>query len=274
MLLSLRICAMCMYAYAHEETMKIYGDYHTHTYASDGRATLKRQATAASLLGIREIAVTDHSFASTIFHMTRRKFEKQKEEAQSLDLPVKVLCGIEANLVNPQGDIDVPSDVIRECDVLVMGFHRYIGFKGEKRGGYARAWLFKNGFCGLEKRKELVEVNTAAYIEAMRKFPIDCIAHLNHRALVDVERVCEEAKKQGVYIELNEKHLDALERSVATLVKSGVNFIVGTDAHDAKKLGKMDKIAAFIEKYDLPRERVFGIDGRKPTFKDKKSFCE
>ena len=124
MLLSLRICAMCMYAYAHEETMKIYGDYHTHTYASDGRATLKRQATAASLLGIREIAVTDHSFASTIFHMTRRKFEKQKEEAQSLDLPVKVLCGIEANLVNPQGDIDVPSDVIRECDVLVIGFHR------------------------------------------------------------------------------------------------------------------------------------------------------
>ena len=91
---------------------------------------------------------------------------------------------------------------------------------------------------------------------------------------MDVERVCEEAKKQGVYIELNEKHLDALERSVATLVESGVNFIVGTDAHDTKKLGKMDKIAAFIEKYDLPRERVFGIDGRKPTFKDKKSFCE
>lgn len=108
----------------------------------------------------------------------------------------------------------------------------------------------------------------------MDKFPVDVIAHLNHRALVDVKTVCEKAQERGVCVELNEKHLDALERYAKDMIDSGVNFVVGTDAHDTKKLGKTSKIEDFIAKYDVPRDRVFGIDGKKPTFKDKKDWIE
>ena len=249
--------------------MKICGDYHLHTFASDGRCSIFAHAKRAEELGIREIAITDHSFASTIFHMTLRKWKKQKQCIEKLDCKAKVLHGIEANLVNPQGDIDVPSQVIKECDVLIVGFHRYIGFCGEKRGGYNRKWLFENGFCSQKKRESLIETNTKAYLAAMDKFPVDVIVHLNHRALVDVRKVCEYAAQKGVYIELNEKHIDKLEDFAADMIASGVNFIVGTDAHDTKKLGKITKTEAFVEKYGVPKERIFGIDGAKPTFKNK-----
>lgn len=254
--------------------MKFCCDYHLHTFASDGRCSVFAQAKKADKLGLSEIAITDHSFASTIFHLNKRKWEVQKRQIAKLGCKAKVLHGIEANIVNPQGDIDVPQDVVRNADILIVGFHRYIGFCGEKRGGYARKWLFGNGFCSYRKRQTLCKTNTQAYIKAMDKFPIDVIAHLNHRALVDVRAVCEKAKEKGVYIELNENHLGALADFADDMIKSGVNFIVGTDSHSDKKTGIFTKTEAFIKAHSIPEERVFGINGKTAVFKDKKDWRE
>ena len=252
--------------------MRFCCDYHLHTFASDGRCSILSHTKKADEIGLEQIAITDHSFSSTIFHLTKRKWQKQNAQIASLDCKVKVLHGVEANLVNTSGDIDVPSDVIKDADVLIVGFHRYIGFCGEKRNGYARRWLFENGFCSKKTRQKLIELNTEAYLAVMDKFPIDTIAHLNHRALVDVKKVCDKAREKGVYIELNEKHLDVLEEWADTLKDSGVNFIVGSDAHDTGKIGRFDKTAAFIKAHDIPQERVFGIDGRVAAFKDKREW--
>ena len=55
-----------------------------------------------------------------------------------------------------------------------------------------------------------------------------------------------------------------------SLKDSGVKFIVGSDAHDTKKIGKFAKTAEFIKAHDIPIDRVFGIDGRVAAFKDKR----
>lgn len=254
--------------------MRVSGDFHLHTTASDGRCSIKAHAKKADGFGLEEIAITDHGFASTIFHMTEKKFEKQEREISALNCKVCVLHGVEANLVNKKGDIDAPVDAIRHCDVLSVGFHRYIGTKGEKRGGYDRKWLFENGFCSKKKREKLIEVNTAAYINALEKFPIDTLVHLNHRALIDVKKVAIAAKNAGTYVELNEKHIDALEDFADDLNESGVSFIVGTDAHDTRKTGKIEKIKDFIQRHGIDVKRVFGINGNAPKFKDKKEWCE
>ena len=115
--------------------MKFCCDYHLHTFASDGRCSILSHAKKADEIGLEQIAITDHSFSSTIFHLTKRKWQKQKKQINDLDCKAKVLHGVEANLVNTSGDIDVPDDVIKEADVLIVGFHRYIGCRGEKRGG-------------------------------------------------------------------------------------------------------------------------------------------
>lgn len=248
--------------------MKFCCDYHLHTRVSDGRCSVFSHIKKAEEKGLEEIAITDHGFASTLFHVTRRKLKKQKELILSAQTDVKVLQGIEANLLSAKGDIDVPLDVIGDIDLLIAGFHRYIGFQ-EVKGRAQRGWLFVNGFGSRKAKERLVGNNTSAYVNAMRAYPIDVITHLNHRAPVDVKRVCEVAKETGVYIELNEKHVDALENHVQDMLDSGVNFIVGTDAHDNKKTGKFDKVAQFIKKYNIPEDRVYGINGRKATFKNK-----
>lgn len=247
--------------------MKFCCDYHLHTTASDGRCSVLSHVKSAMQRDLCEIAITDHSFASTIFHMTTKKFNKQNALIKSVK-DVVVLQGIEGNILNTNGDIDVPAEVIAKTDVLIVGFHRYIGFHTVK-GRAQRRWIFLNGFASKKRRELLVEENTRTYVSAMQKYPVDVITHLNHRALVDVKRVCEVAKERGVYIELNEKHVDALRESVQDMIDSGVNFIVGTDAHDNKKTGKFDKVAEFIKRYEIPQERVFGIDGRRAKFKEK-----
>ena len=75
-------------------------------------------------------------------------------------------------------------------------------------------------------------------------------------------------------MELNEKHIDALEEFADDLRDSGVNFIVGTDAHDTRKTGKIEKIIDFIQRHGIDEKRVFGINGNAPEFKDKKEWCE
>lgn len=248
--------------------MKYYGDYHTHTFASDGRCSVSAHAKKAKERGLSEIAITDHSFASFVFHMTEKKFAKQKRRISSYD-GVKILQGIEANIVNENGDIDVPDDVIRQCDVLHLGFHRFLGLKYIAK---AKRFILVNGYCGKRKRESLIKINTQAYVTAMKKYPIDCIAHINHRAIVDVAEVCRAAKENGVYIELNAKHLDVIEDFAEEILSSGVNLLVGTDAHDARKTGMLEKAESFVERHRIPLERVFGLFGNPPVFKDKKEW--
>ncbi|MBD5092579.1 MAG: hypothetical protein HDT36_04275 [Clostridiales bacterium] len=251
-----------------ESNTRSVGDYHLHTFASDGRTTVARHAAIAKKRGLCEIAIADHSFATMLCHMTERKFKAQKRQIGRLSsCGVKVLQGIEGNIVGHR--LDVPQYAIRGCDVLIAGFHRYIS---PKFAGEDKKWIRVNGFGSSAAKEKIVYQNTEAYIAVMESYPIDVLAHIGHRAPIDFAAVCECAARHGVYIELNAKHLDALEGGIEEAIKSGVKFIVGSDAHDTKRTGKFNAVAEFIEKHSVPIDRVYGIDGRLPVFKDKRSW--
>lgn len=249
--------------------MKFCADFHLHTFASDGRCSVFEHAQKAVENGLDVIALTDHGFASFVFHMTKGKFERQRKDIENCrgKYPnLRILQGVEANLVNCKGDYDLPSDMTKKCDLIVIGFHRFLGIRRVLNGG---KWLLINGYASRKKRERLIEQNTISYINAIEKYTVDIIAHLNHRALVDVKRVCESAKAHGVYIELNEKHIDALAPYAKDIVDSGVNLIVGSDAHSAKRTGKFSKVERFIAEHNIPLDRVFGIEGNLPCFKKR-----
>ncbi len=248
----------------------IKGDYHTHTNASDGRSPMKDNIRRAIELGLKEIAITEHSFGTLLCHLTYPKFdfEKVSQELKNRENEIRILVGVEGNLLNARGDMDVPADVIPHADILQLGFHRFLQPKHLKGNLF---FVLINGFAPRKKRETLVEVNTEAYLSAMDRYPIDVLVHLNHRALVDVKRVAEKAKEKNVYVELNEKHISTLERDIDVLVDSGVNFILGSDAHETAKIGKFDKVMKFAEKHGIPNERIYGRD-KLPTFKNKSEY--
>lgn len=249
--------------------MKITGDYHTHTSASDGHSTVGENIAAANEAGLEELAITDHSFKSFLCHLTVEKYDEQERQIEALKGDLHVLHGVEANLVNTRGRIDVPDEIIRRAEVLNLGFHRFLQ-ASEWRG--ALTYLIVNGFLPYPVRVLIKKANSEGYIKAMNAYPIDTLVHLNQRALVDTEAVCRVAAEKGVYVELNEKHLPTMEKNIDTVLRSGVKLIVGTDSHRAYKIGHGDKIVKFIQKHNIPEDRVYGINGKKPVFKDKRDW--
>ena len=246
--------------------MKFFGDYHTHTIASDGHSTLEENVAAAKNAGLEEIVVSDHGFLSIVANMTPKNFEKQQEFIKK-HTDIRMLQGLECSIVNPSGTLDISDEYIRRLDVLLAGFHRFLQPK------YALTkFVFTNGFGSKKAKQKLIETNTQAYLNALDKYPIDTIVHLNYMAPVDAKRIFEKAKEKGVYIELNAKHLDAFLPLAKDAVESGVNFVVGSDAHYANNVGRFDAIEEFVKQNDIPIERVFGTADNPPVFKDKKNW--
>lgn len=246
--------------------MKFLGDYHTHTVASDGHSTLDENVAAAKQAGLEEIVVSDHGFKSVFANMTAENFEKEIAFSKG-ENEVRVLQGLESNLLSPAGEIDTPDEYIRRLDVLTVGFHRYL----KPKFAFTK-FIFTNGFGTKRAKRKLVDVNTCAYLQALDKYPIDIIAHLNHKAPVHARPIFDKARETGTYVELNAKHLDAFLPLVKDAIESGVNFIVGSDAHRHKDIGKFDKIERFILDNNIPLERVFGVEGNMPEFKDKTNW--
>lgn len=250
--------------------MDIFADYHIHTSASDGRGNVADKFACAAARGLSEIAIADHGPASIIFHQNERKFAAQREDIlrASAAGSVRVLGSVEANILSEEGDLDVPRDMIERCDVLHMGFHRLISLSYVRR---SPRYFLVNGWAARSAREdeELVDFNTRAVIAAMRRYPVDVLCHPCHRALLDMRRVCAAAAELGVYIELNEKHIDALEDSAEIALSSGAMFILGSDAHTTDKVGLFPRVEEFVKRHSVPEERICGA-GAKPVFRDKR----
>ena len=254
--------------------MRVTGDYHMHTTLSDGRTDVRSYVLRAKELGLDEIAITDHSFCSLYCHMTAEKFDEQSEEirlAAQEAKQVKVLHGIEANIIGEDGVIDVPDDVIRKTDILIFGFHRFLKLTGLAS---ARRYVFENGYLPDALKKNMKDVNTQSFLGVMRRYPVDVISHLGHRTPVDYKKIAEECALRGVYLELNEKHVlfTDMGKHIGEILDTGVNFIVGTDSHRLEKLGVASNVETFVKKFDVPLSRVFGLDGNAPKFKDKRGW--
>lgn len=247
--------------------MYFYGDYHTHTLFSDSSNTVRGLLTAAREKGLKEIAITDHGYCNKWLSLTPFKFDWQTRRIEEIkkDFPeLTVLHGIEADIIDTKGTVDMQPNELDKVDILLAGFHRFTDSTSYK--DYFRFVIY-NGF--LEKIKKptaaQIEMNTNAYIEAIKNYPIDVITHLNHRASVDVEKVCRVAAEYGTMIEINIKHFVLVEPYIELMLKSGCTFIVNSDAHKLKRIGNFAKAEEVIGKYGIPEERVANLN-KKPTF--------
>jgi putative hydrolase len=248
--------------------MKVFGDYHTHTKASDGRGTVAKNAAQAMARGITTLGATDHGFTCIMLHQTKEKLKMQAEEIKKVNEAggIKVLRGLETNIIGYDGVLDVDPEVIKHLDVLHFGFHRYLHPRGD--GGYFE-FNIKNGFFPLSVRRELEPKCTAAYLKVIETYPIDVICHPLSRTIIDVKRIAEAAAANGCYFELNEKHIHSLEDDIDLALKTKVNFIMGSDAHKPSDVGRFDRVIPFIERHRIPEERIAGV-GLVPVFKNAK----
>ena len=230
--------------------MNITGDYHTHTRYSKfrhGKHTISDMVKRAEELGLKGYAISDHGPKHALFGIRRKNIDKAKAELEALKevSNINLYFGIEANLMKRDGSIDLTDQEIAKLDLLIVGYHR--GCKND----------FVSAFRNKEKQKQ---INTEAYLNLLDKYKVDIISHLNEYIKVDVYKVACKAKEKGTIIELNNKHIKFTEEEAKALVDSGVTLILSSDAHRKQNIAKLDKVLDFVEKYNIPHERIANID--------------
>ncbi len=240
--------------------MALLADYHTHSKYSrngHGKGTVEENVRVAYEKGLRQIAITDHGFNQKAYGIRRCDIPNLKRDiADAMErYPIDVLLGIEANIISSKGDIDINDEDYKDLDILLCGFHRFVTASTRRE---RINFINKNIFCELmhHTTKKQIERNTNAYINAMRKYDIDIITHLNHGCKVDVEKVARVAKETNTLIELNGKRLGMSDNEILTCYRMGCKFVLSSDAHRPNRVGDCHLGLEAILRLRIPESAV------------------
>ena len=242
--------------------MRLLGDYHTHTTYTHGTSTVEENIQQAEVLGLKEIAITEHSYKG-FNHIKVGDLSKIKADIDAVKdkYNVKVLLGIEANLMSEDGDIDISDEELKDLDVVVLGYHKASKLKFSQFIKFSIPNMFRK-----KPTKKQIERNTMAYIRAMDKHRINILAHLGYAGCaVDCVRLAKECVKRNIYIELNGKRINFTKEDILAMLETGVKFIIDSDAHKKENVGKNSMAFNLIEKYNIPLEQVANVD-KLPSF--------
>ena len=237
--------------------MKLVGDFHTHTNYSHGLGSIEDSARQADVLGLKAIAITEHSYKSH-YNIKKGDLEKMRKDIEEIKdkYKVKVLLGIEANLISRNGDIDISDEELEKLDLVILSTHMFTKIKFKEWLG----WMIPN-LLRKKPTKAQIERNTQAYINAMDKHRVSILGHLNYaRCWVDCEKLAKECVKRNIYIELNGKRIIFSQEDIEKMVKTGVKFIINSDAHKPLDIGKNHRAFNLIEKYKIPLNQIINLN--------------
>lgn len=231
--------------------LKYVLDTHTHTIAS-GHAynTLLENLKEAKESGMELVAVTDHGpnmpGGPHIFYFSNLRVLPQEIYG------VKLLKGCEANIVDSEGNLDIPVNVQQKLDIIIASLHDVCIEQG-----------------GREK-------NTEALVNAMKNPYVDIIGHCGNPYFpIYEEEVVKAAKENNVLIEINNSSLipgpEGSRRGslpictkVAKLCKEyKTKIVIGSDAHSAFNIGKFEYAHKLLTETLMPEELIMNTESRK-----------
>lgn len=217
--------------------MKILADYHTHTTYSHGKGSIEDNVKAAISKNLKTIGISDHGYKHLTYGVKYDNIARMKEEINQLNekyKEIEILLGIEANILDNKGNIDIDDNISNIVDYVMAGYH--FGSKPTNiKGGFNHALNYT------KLTKYTIDYNTEAVINAMKNNNIFVITHPGDKGPVNIIEVAKVAKKTNTNLEINSHH-DHLNVSQLKEIKSIENtFIIGSDAHNPKD------IANFVE---------------------------
>ncbi|MGW1227001.1 PHP domain-containing protein [Streptomyces sp. NPDC001478] len=226
-------------------------DLHTHTDFSDGRDPLDRVVAAAESAGLDTLVLTDHVRADTAY---LPRYVAAVRAARTTT-PVRLVCGVEAKIMDTSGRIDLPDD-LSGIEHIAVADHRFPLPDGPAHPRAVRDLLDAGTLTPRDALEHLVRATT----RAVGRIPAGRSAHLAHlfsvlpktgldESAVDAALLAPLAhacRTHGVTVELNEKWRCPAPRTAALLARAGVTLGAGSDAHRADAVGAFDWVAAAL----------------------------
>jgi DNA polymerase (family 10) len=220
----------------------LIGDFHVHTSVSgDGRSSLEEVVAAAKARGCRVLAITEHAENTlsgvgrdALLEQRARIRAMQSELGETLDL----FHGVELN-IGPNGELDYDAEFRSSFDWCLASVH---------------------------DRFELDRAaQTRRVVTAMQDPSVRMIGHLSARMIgarppidLDLDLVFAAAEATGTALEIN-GGLPRLDMSVEALRRARgrkIDFVLTSDAHEARELERVSYAALNAERAWMDPERV------------------
>lgn len=221
--------------------MQVIADLHTHTLcASHAFHTALEMAAEAEKLGYRAMALTDHAPAMPdsphIWH-----FGNWNTMPRTIG-KVAMLYGVEANVMDTKGNLDLPDRMLATQDWVVASIHSPCipGLLTEKEAN--RLWL------GVAENPY-----------------VDCIGHSEQQHYrYDYDLVTKAFARNNKVVELNGNSFQVRQDGIPNMqallkacLKNGCRISLDTDAHSIRQLREnMSALFTLVEEIDFPQELI------------------
>ncbi|MDD4843085.1 MAG: phosphatase [Anaerotignum sp.] len=229
--------------------MKILADTHTHCIASGhAYSTIQENIKAAAEKGLELIALTDH--APAMKNTTSHAYFANLHVIDDRLFGVRILKGVELNIIDFEGSIDLDELVLSKLDISIASLHIPCIAPGTE------------------------QENTKACIYAMENPLVDILGHPGDpRYPLNYHEIFKAAKRTGTLLEINNASLvpggfragseENIERILKMAMKEDVPVVVGSDAHFYTGIGDIYYVERLMEKVGFPDELVLNTHPQK-----------
>jgi len=223
-------------------------DLHIHSIRSlCGTMTPGEIVAEARGRGLHGVAITDHGLAMEVprfyLHVLCKRYPAEVDG-------LRVYKGIELNMLDPEGTLDAPDELLPWMDWVALGHHPADGLLAS-RGR---------------------EANTDALLRAFERNPwIDALVHPTQRSHpVDFARLLPAMARDGVAFEVNEwnhRHGKAdpahTAEVLAEAVAQGVPVVTNSDAHVFPEIGCDETIREILAQAGVGEEVPLNADDER-----------
>jgi len=243
--------------------VRVIADYHTHTRYSHGTGTIEENVISGIHKGLTTIAITDHGPAYCNYGINICQYKEMKETIERLNEKysgvIEILLGIEANIIDEQGTLDVDDAILKDCDILLAGFHFDIVYKEIlqmnrlqlQRGQTLKSRLTENLYM------EITERNTQALLHSIEQYDIDIITHPGDHQPISLAEVARIAGTRKTALEINNFHRCLNVSQIKEAIElSDVDFVISSDAHRPKDVGNFIGALKIVQRSGLDIGRV------------------
>jgi putative hydrolase len=217
--------------------MKIIADLHTHTFMSGhGLDTARTMCEFAVRRGLKGMALTDHGPGfpggpDPVYFMSLKRMTR------GLNLPLRVIYGVEDDIRNRKGDLSLSEDVLGSMEIVLTGIHPF-------------TWI------GDQK----LPVKTEAVINCIGKGLVQVVTHpVGSYCEIEIEPVIDAAASAGVALELNSTKLSRREPIIRYLEICAVRdalLLVNSDAHVGEEVGVFDTALKLLSEVQYPKHLI------------------
>ena len=226
--------------------MSDYIDLHTHTIVSGhAYSTIKEMACAAAAKNMTHLGISEHApkMPGSCHELYFANLKIMPRQIYG----VKMLYGVEANIMDYNGRLDLREGLLKRLDYVIASMHLPCVKPGS------------------------VEENTNAMIGALKNPLVDILGHPDDsRYPIDKEAVVRAAKEYGKVLELNNSSLtptasrqgaDENDMDILELCrKYKVPVLMGSDAHYEDYVGEFSQAEELLERAGVEDELILNRD--------------